>query len=160
MSSIPPPGLDRRDRIELRGLRALGAHGLLPEERDRPQPFEVDLDLEIELGAAGRSDDLSDTVDYGAVAEAVAAVIAGPHVDLLEHLAERMAQAAFVAAASADRDDATRLTGVTVAVRKLRPPVAVEMASAGVSIFRRPDGLPEPGQPDDRGQPAGPAHAR
>jgi dihydroneopterin aldolase len=159
VTEIHPPGLDRRDRIELRGLRALGTHGVLPEERDRPQPFEVDLDLEVDLRSAGRSDDLSDTVDYGAVAEAVAAVIAGPHADLLEHLAERMARAAFGAVSSTDRVDAARLTGVTVAVRKLRPPVGVDMTSAGVCIFRRPDGPPKPGDPDDRGQQAGPAHA-
>ena len=66
------------DRIELRGLRVLGAHGALPEERQRAQPFEVDLDLELDLRPAGRSDRLADTVDYGAVTEAVAAVFAGP----------------------------------------------------------------------------------
>ena len=53
------------DRIELRGLRVLGAHGVLPEEQQRAQPFEVDLDLELDLRPAGRSDALADTVDYG-----------------------------------------------------------------------------------------------
>ncbi len=67
VSNIPAPGIDPPDRIELRGLRALGTHGVLPEEQERPQPFEVDLDLEVDLRRAGRSDDLADTVDYGAV---------------------------------------------------------------------------------------------
>ena len=44
------------DHIELRGLRAVGTHGVLPEEHQRGQPFEVDLDVEVDLAAAGRSD--------------------------------------------------------------------------------------------------------
>jgi dihydroneopterin aldolase len=116
------------DRLQLRGLRVLGTHGVLPEERERAQPFEADLDLELDLGPAGRSDDLADTVDYGAVASAVAAVIAGEHADLLEHLAERVAAAALAAAHQAH--------AVTVSLRKTRPPVPVELASAGVTIRR------------------------
>ena len=159
MSDVPPPGSDWRDRIELRGLRALGTHGVLPEERERPQPFEVDLDLEVDLRAAGRSDALSDTVDYGAIAEAVAAVITGPHADLLEHLAERMAWAALDAGSSKGRADAARVTGVTVAVRKLRPPLGLEITSAGVRIHRRPEEPRQPGEPDDRGHPTRAPHA-
>ncbi|MGH9115437.1 MAG: dihydroneopterin aldolase [Acidimicrobiales bacterium] len=114
------------DRVELRGLRVLGVHGVLPEERTRAQPFEVDVDLEMDLGPAGRSDSLADTVDYGAVVEAVTSVITGPHADLLEHLAERIAATVLVPPVSA----------VRVTVRKLRPPVPSEMASAGVTIRR------------------------
>ena len=47
------------DRIELRGLRAVGTHGALPEEQFRAQPFEVDLDLQVNLRPAGQSDDLA-----------------------------------------------------------------------------------------------------
>ena len=117
------------DRIELRGLRVLGTHGVLPEERERAQPFEVDLDLDLDVGAAGRSDALGDTVDYGSVVEAVAGVIAGPHSDLLERLAERIARAALNAGAP-------RASAVTVTVRKLRPPLPFDLASAGVTVTR------------------------
>ena len=55
------------DRILISGLRELGVHGVLPEEQVRPQPFEVDVELLVDLAAAGASDDLDDTVDYGAV---------------------------------------------------------------------------------------------
>jgi dihydroneopterin aldolase len=120
------------DSIELRGLRALGTHGLLPEELERAQPFEVDLDLEVDLRQAGRSDALGDTVDYGAVTAAVAAVVSGPHAALLEHLAERIAAAALATGAP-------HATAVTVKVRKARPPVPFELASAGVTIHRRRD---------------------
>ncbi len=126
MAPEPPPGADR---IELRGLRALGTHGALPEERLRAQPFEVDLDLVADLRAAGRSDELSDTVDYGTVATAAAAVVEGPHAELLEALAERVAAAALAAGGG-------RLVAVTVTVRKLRPPVAVALESVAVRVTR------------------------
>lgn len=120
------------DRIELRGLRAVGRHGVLSEERQRPQPFEVDLDLYADLEAAGRTDELGDTVDYGAVSEAVAAVIAGEHVDLLETLATRIARVAF-------KVGGMSLEQVTVTVRKLRPPVPVDLGCTAVTITRRHD---------------------
>jgi 7,8-dihydroneopterin aldolase/epimerase/oxygenase len=117
------------DRIELRGLRVVGTHGVLPEEHQRAQPFEVDLDVQADLSEAGFSDALGDTIDYGALCEAVAAVIAGPHAQLLEHLAERIARSVLAAAGP-------RAEGVTVTVRKLRPPVPVELVSSGVTITR------------------------
>ena len=63
------------DRIELRGLRAVGTHGALPEEQSRAQPFEIDLDVEADLRPAGVSDALHDTVDYGALAHAVERIV-------------------------------------------------------------------------------------
>jgi FolB domain-containing protein len=114
------------DVIELRDLRLLAICGVLPEERDRLQPISIDLDIEIDLGAAGVSDDLAGTVDYGAVTERVATAAAtGFH--LLEALAESVSRAVL-----AD----PRVDAVTVAVRKLRPPVPVDLGSAGVRIRR------------------------
>ena len=113
----------------------LGVHGALPEEQDRAQPFEVDLDLEADLSAAGASDDLADTVDYGAAAMAAERVVAGEHHQLLERLASRVA--ADVLAVD------HRIASVRVTVRKLRPPVPVDLASAAVSITvtrGQPDG--------------------
>ncbi len=65
------------DRLELRGLRFVAAHGALPEEAVRAQPFEVDLDLFVDLRAAGHSDDLAESVDYGELCEAVRSVMEG-----------------------------------------------------------------------------------
>jgi dihydroneopterin aldolase len=115
------------DRIELRGLRVQGVHGVLPEEQVRAQPFEVDLSVEADLRPAGRSDDLADTLDYGAMAESVAKVVAGEHFALLERLAERITEVVLT-------DE--RVTTVTVSVRKLRPPVPVDLSTAGVTITR------------------------
>ncbi|MGI8757224.1 MAG: dihydroneopterin aldolase [Acidimicrobiales bacterium] len=116
------------DRVELSGLRVVGICGALPEERQRPQPLEVDLVLEADLAPAGRSDDLADTVDYGTVCDAVAATVAAGSPQLLEHLAED------VAAAVLALDE--RVSAVTATVRKLRPPVAHALATAGVRIRR------------------------
>jgi 7,8-dihydroneopterin aldolase/epimerase/oxygenase len=115
------------DVIELRGLVALGCCGVLPEELDRPQPLEVDLDLELDLAKAAADDSLDATIDYGAVCAIVERVITTEQFALLERLAERLAEVVLV-------DD--RLVAVTVAVRKLRPPVPQQLATAGVRITR------------------------
>lgn len=116
------------DRIELRALRLEGICGALPEERHRPQPLEVDLDVEVDLAAAGASDALTDTVDYGAICQVVADVVAGGTPQLLEHLAAELATAVLAI------DE--RVGAVTVAVRKLRPPVPQALATSGVRIRR------------------------
>lgn len=116
------------DRIELRGLRSTALVGVLAEERERAQPVELDLDVEVPLAAAGASDDLADTVDYGRVCAVVEAVLTTGHVALLEHLAERVA--AEVLAVDG------RITAVVVAVRKLRPPVPHVLDTSGVRIRR------------------------
>jgi dihydroneopterin aldolase len=116
------------DRIELRGLRVTGRVGVLPFEREADQPLELDLDLAVDLAAAGASDDLGDTVDYGAVCDAVAAAVGEGHVALLERLAARVVDAVLAV------DPA--IAAVTVAVRKLRPPVPHDLATSGVRIVR------------------------
>jgi len=115
------------DRIELRGLRVLGVHGALPDEQVRAQPFEIDLDVDADLSVAGRSDHLDDTVDYGALAAMVERVVAGERFTLLERLAERIAGEVL---------EDPRVESVTVQVRKLRPPVPVDLDTAGVRITR------------------------
>lgn len=115
------------DCIELRGLRALGVHGALPEEQSRAQPFEVDLDVWLDLSRAGRSDELDDTLDYGGLCDATVRVVGTERFSLLEALAERIASVVGT-------DD--RVDRVTVTVRKLRPPVPVDLDQVGVRITR------------------------
>ena len=117
------------DRILIAGLRADGRAGVLAEEQTRPQPFGVDLELLVDLAPAGATDDLADTVDYGAVCDAVRAVIVDEHHQLLERLAERIAEVC--------RADA-RVHGVVVEVRKLDPPVRARVDHVGVRIERWP----------------------
>jgi dihydroneopterin aldolase len=115
------------DVIELRGLRALGLCGVLPEERDRRQPLEVDLDVKADLTRAVDDDMLDHTIDYGAVCEIVERVITEEKFELLERLAGRIAEVVLT-----DQ----RVEAVEVSVRKLRPPVAQQLDTAGVRIAR------------------------
>lgn len=96
------------DRITLRGLRAYGRHGNDTGERDRAQPFDLDLALDLDLAAAAHSDDLRDTLDYAALARRVAAIVEQTSYRLLERLA------ADVAAALLD-DARVRRVEVTIA---------------------------------------------
>jgi dihydroneopterin aldolase len=116
------------DRIELRGLRVLARVGVLPVEREQDQPLEVDLDVVVDLAAAGASDDLADTVHYGAVCDTVQRAVGAGHVALLERLAELVAQAVLAVD--------PRIVAVDLAVRKLRPPVPHDLATSGVHVVR------------------------
>jgi len=113
--------------IVIAGLRELGVHGVLPEEQTRPQPFEVDVELTVDLSAAGESDNLHDTVDYAAVAEAVSRVVKSERYQLLERLAARIAEVCRV-------DE--RVSAVAVTVRKLHPPVRAMVDHVAVCIER------------------------
>ena len=129
---------DGGDRIELRGLRVLAYCGVLPEEQARRQPFSVDLDLHCDLRPAGRSDDLADTADYGAVCAAIEQLAADERFALLERFAQAIAYVVLAHDVVAT---------VTVAVAKLRPPVPQDLASSGVRITRTraASGLPADG---------------
>lgn len=115
------------DRIEVRGLRVLGVHGVLPEEQGRSQPFSLDIDVELDTTAAAASDDVADTVDYGAAVEVARRVVETHSYALLETLAAKVAETLLADA---------RIAAVTVAVHKLRPPVAADVETAGVRIHR------------------------
>ncbi|MGH9018107.1 MAG: dihydroneopterin aldolase [Acidimicrobiales bacterium] len=116
------------DTIEIRGLRLNGVHGLLAEERQRAQPFEIDIDLTFDMARAGATDALDDTADYSAVVAGAAAVVAGRPHQLLESLAAAVAEVALAHCPAP--------ASVTVVVRKLRPPVPFDVASTGVRMTR------------------------
>ena len=115
------------DRIVITGIRALGVHGVLPEEHARSQPFEVDVELEVDLRSPGESDELEHTVDYAAVAEAIVRVVESERHRLLERLATRLCEVC-----RADE----RVRAVTVTVRKLHPPVRAMLDHVAVTIRR------------------------
>ena len=111
--------------IVIAGLRELGIHGVLPEEQSRPQPFEVDVEMEVDTTLAGASDDLDDTVDYSAVSEAVSRVVKNERYQLLERLARRIGEVCKT-------DE--RVRSVTVTVRKLHPPVRAMLDHVAVRV--------------------------
>lgn len=115
------------DVVELVGLRVRGRHGVLAAERELGQVFVVDLAMHLDTRPAAASDELTDAVDYGAVAQAVHAVVAGEAVNLLETLVARVADAVL-----ADH----RVRGVDVAVHKPAAPVTVAFDDVVVRIAR------------------------
>lgn len=116
------------DRLALRGLRLRGRHGVFPAERELGQVFVVDVVLHLDTAGAAASDDLAATVDYGALAQALAAVVAGEPVVLVETLAQRLA----------DRVLAEPLVeAVEVSVHKPQAPIPVPFDDVVVTIARR-----------------------
>lgn len=115
------------DRITITGIEAFGHHGVLPHEREYGQRFVVDVSLALDLSVAGASDDLADTVDYGRLSGDVAAIVAGPPVDLIETVAERIAARCL---------EDERVQAAEVTVHKPAAPVPVVAAEVSVTIRR------------------------
>lgn len=114
------------DEIALTGLRVFGRHGVFDFERTEGQDFVVDVVLRVDASHAASTDELSDTVDYGALAEQVAQVVEGEPVNLIETLAERIAAVALAA-------PGVHSTVVTVH----KPQAPIERAFSDVSVTVR-----------------------
>jgi 7,8-dihydroneopterin aldolase/epimerase/oxygenase len=115
------------DRIELRGLRVRGHHGVFDHERRDGQDFVLDLVLWTDLTTAGRSDDLSDTVDYGALAQAAAAVVEGPPRSLIEAVAADVAAVVL---------SDPRVAAVEVTLHKPQAPIERPFDDVAVRVTR------------------------
>lgn len=116
-----------RDEIALTGLRAIGYHGVFPEERVEGQLFIVDVVLHLSLAAAAAGDDLESTVHYGELANRVLRAVETDPVDLIETVAERVAQIAL---------SYPVVDGVTVTVHKPSAPIEVPFSDVSVTIRR------------------------
>lgn len=116
------------DRVTLRGLKARGHHGVFAHERADGQVFVVDLVLGLDTAPAAAGDDLTRTVHYGVVAEEVVAVVAGEPVDLIETLAQRIADTCL---------GHEVVQEVEVTVHKPDAPITVPFDDVTVTITRR-----------------------
>jgi 7,8-dihydroneopterin aldolase/epimerase/oxygenase len=116
------------DRVALRGLRVRGRHGVHEHERRAGQDFVVDAVLGLDTRPAATGDDLSHTVDYGVLADRLAAVVSGEPVRLIETLAERLAQICLAEPAVQE---------VEITVHKPQAPVAQPVQDVTVTIARR-----------------------
>src|SRR5450631_41732 len=115
------------DRIVLQGVSARGFHGVLDAERSNGQDFVVDVMLEVDLQRAAHTDLLAHTVSYAEVAADIVALIAGPPLDLIETLAERIAAAAL---------RRPLVQAVEVTVHKPQAPIAVPFGDVQVVVER------------------------
>lgn len=116
------------DRIELRGLRVRGHHGVFDHEKRDGQDFLVDLVVTMDLAPAASSDDLADTLDYGELAEAAAAVVGGAPRDLLETVAAEVAEGVLAADARVHR--------VEVTLHKPSAPIPLTFTDVAVVVVR------------------------
>lgn len=116
-----------RDRISIIGLQSFGHHGVLAHEREFGQRFVVDVCLTVDLAPAASSDDLTDTIDYGALSADIDVIVSGDPVDLIETLAGRIADRCL---------QDPRVHDVEVTVHKPSAPLPVVAAEVAVTVHR------------------------
>jgi len=113
------------DTISLRGLEVFAYHGVLPQEAIKGQTFAIDIDLSVDTFKAGSLDDLSETVDYGKLADEVVAVASGERHDLIETLAHEIAKMCM---------SLKSVTGCIVTVHKPSAPIRHTFSDVSVSV--------------------------
>ncbi len=79
------------DRIQVKGMKFFGHHGITEEEQAIGQRIEVDIEIEVDLEAAGRADDPNLTLDYTLIYQVTREIVEGKSVKLIETLAESIA---------------------------------------------------------------------
>ncbi|MEZ2122739.1 MULTISPECIES: dihydroneopterin aldolase [unclassified Corynebacterium] len=119
------------DRIELRGLKVHGRHGVLPAERAGGQEFIVDVVCWLDFSAAAAGDDLARTVDYSELAELAHRIVSGTPRDLIETVAAEIADSAM--------GRFTQLYAVEVTVHKPNAPIPLDFRDVAV-VARRSRG--------------------
>lgn len=115
------------DSISIRGLRVFAHHGVFEEEAKNGQEFIIDVTVVMGLQQAGQSDDLTDTLDYGALAVDIAERVQGERWLLIERVAERVAELIL-------EDDRVAMTEVTV--HKPNAPIPLQLGDVAVTIQR------------------------
>ena len=126
------------DRITLSGVTAVGHHGVFDFERREGQPFVVDAVLYLDFAKAAESDDVRDTAHYGEVAQRITEWISGEPLNLIEALAERVADGLL---------SEFQLEAVDITVHKPQAPIEVPFGDVAVSVHRaRPVGEERDGE--------------
>lgn len=118
------------DRLALTGLRAIGHHGVLEHERREGQEFVVDVELGLDTRPAAVADDLTATVHYGELAERLHKAVASDPVDLIETLAQRLADICLAE---------PPVDWVDVTVHKPHAPIQVAFDDVCLTIHRSRD---------------------
>ena len=123
------------DRIFIHGLSLHAYHGVMAYEAKVGQTFTIDLELDIDLAAAARSDKVMDTVSYDKVVDCAAQAFCAQRFRLIEAAAGRVADALLAAF--------PRLRKVKVTIHKPHAPIAATFSDVGVTLERaRPASKP------------------
>lgn len=117
------------DKMILTGIEVFGYHGCSVEEQTLGQKFYVDIELNLDLSKAGRSDDYADTVDYVEILSCVEEIVGGPARRLIEKVAEDIAEKIL--------SDFDKVESVTVTLHKPNAPLKFTYVDAAVKIFRK-----------------------
>ena len=115
------------DQLTITGIECFGYHGVFDHEKRQGQAFVVDLALGLDTRAAAASDDLRDTVDYGSLVAAVKAAVETDPVDLIETLAQRLADVCL-------RD--VRVEWARITVHKPDAPIEATFGDVTLTITR------------------------
>jgi dihydroneopterin aldolase len=121
------------DELTIRGIECFGHHGVFDFEKREGQPFVIDLTLGLDTASAAASDDLRDTVDYGSLVASVQAAVETDPVDLIETLAQRIADVCLL-------DD--RVQWVRATVHKPDAPIEATFSDVALTITRKREGRP------------------
>jgi 7,8-dihydroneopterin aldolase/epimerase/oxygenase len=113
----------------VRGLTLHAYHGVMQHEAKVGQTFKLDIELDIDLTAASRSDKLADTVGYDQVVATASESFCARRYRLIE--------AAAGAVANAVLDRFPQVEAARVTVHKPHAPIAASFDDVGVSILRR-----------------------
>ncbi|MGC4961499.1 dihydroneopterin aldolase [Gordonia sp. DT101] len=120
------------DRIELRGLVVRGNHGVFEQERRDGQEFILDITLWLDLAVAATTDDLDDTVDYGALAQKAHDIVAGEPRNLIEAVGGEVAESIM---------DDERIAACEVTVHKPSAPIPLQFGDVAVVTRRSRKGM-------------------
>ena len=116
------------DKIILKGIQFHGYHGVAAAERQLGQKYEIDLELMTDLSTAGKTDDLTYTIDYAQVVQRVIEIGTQKSFQLFEALAETIAGEILAQ---------FQIEEVQITVKKLSPPIEPTLTYAGVEIHRK-----------------------
>ena len=116
------------DAITIKNLTLFAYHGVNPEEKENGQPFVIDLTYYLDLSAACRSDDLTDTVSYAAVVKIIRAVFTARSYDLIERAAQVVCDALFA--------EFSPIQAMDITLKKPQAPVSAEFDYMAVSLHR------------------------
>ena len=117
------------DKILITGISANGFHGVLPEERSAGQVFVVDCELQLNLTAAIKSDELSKTINYAEVSLLIREIIEGPALNLIETLAGKIADVII--------KRYRKVQKVIITVHKPQAPIPVDFLDVAVVVERK-----------------------
>lgn len=115
------------DSIVLSGIEVVATHGVLAAEKSKPQPFVVDVSIGLDLSLPGESDDLSDTIDYGQVAQEIHDIVQVHSFNLIEKIAVEIAEKII---------EDPRVVDISVTVHKPEAPIAVPFSDVAVTVRR------------------------